>query len=102
MTSKINGYENRPVQLGTDKAVTRKDASVADSSTSTPLAAQGGVRITDQARQLAALEQVAQSLPEIDEARVEQVRDSILQGTYTVDAERVADGLLSIERDLRR
>ena len=56
MTNKIGGYGNRPVQNGTDKsyrASAMRDVGVA--------VGQGGkaatpVKITDQARQLAALE----------------------------------------------
>ena len=57
------------------------------------------VRITDQARQLAALEQAVQAAPVVNEARVAAVRLAIEEGRYEVVPERIADKLLRMEHE---
>ena len=105
MTNKIgnNGVDNRPVQVGTDKSVKRaKDVSapapVADSKVAN---ANDGVRITDSARQLAALEQAIRTLPDVDEARINEIRTAIENGSYEVSPDRIADKLIRMENELR-
>jgi negative regulator of flagellin synthesis FlgM len=36
----------------------------------------------------------------VDTARVQQVRDALQAGTYRINAEAIADGMLSLERQL--
>jgi negative regulator of flagellin synthesis FlgM len=99
VTTKIDGLQNRPVQLGTDKKV----SSTSD-ATATPAKAQvaesSPVQITSQARQLAALEKAVNEVPVVNEARVAAIRSAIEQGQYEVNADRVADKLLRTEREL--
>lgn len=99
MTTKIDGLQNRTVQLGTDKKVSStSDATATPAKAS--VAAASPVRITDQARQLAALEQALNEVPEVNEARVAAIRLAIEQGQYEVNPERIADKLLRTEREL--
>lgn len=99
MTIKIADYQNRPVQTGAEKPVSRAGDAA---SASAPAAAAGGnpVSITDQARRLASLEQAVHSLPVVNEARVAQIRLAIEEGRYQVDPERIADKLLRTEQEL--
>lgn len=98
MTTKISDYQNRPVQAGTDKKVPRSNEATTAPAQS---AASGSpVKITDQARQLASLEQAVSSLPVVNEARVAEIRLSIDEGRYQVDPERIADKLLRTEQEL--
>ncbi len=99
MSTKISGYENRPVQVGTDKPVARARDGQKNSTES--VAAGSPVRITDQARQLAALEQAVQSLPVVNEARVAEIRSAIEEGRYEVAPERIAEKLMRMDKDLR-
>lgn len=100
MTTKISDYQNRPVQTGTDKKVSRP--SEATAAPAQPAASGSGspVRITDQARLLASLEQAVGSLPEVNEARVAEIRTAIDEGRYQVHPERIADKLLRTEQEL--
>jgi negative regulator of flagellin synthesis FlgM len=101
VTSKITGYQNRPVQVGTDKSVPRaRDAATGRADNAAP-SQSSPVSITDQARQLAALEQAVQSSPVVNEARVAAVRNAIEEGRYEVVPERIADKLLRMERELQ-
>jgi negative regulator of flagellin synthesis FlgM len=100
VTGKITGYQNRPVQVGTDKSVSRaRDAATGRAESAAP-SQNSPVSITDQARQLAALEQAVQSSPVVNEARVAAVRTAIEEGRYEVSPERIADKLLHMDREL--
>lgn len=99
MTTKITGYQNTPVQVGTDKAVTRaRDGGTSSAEVAGKPA--NPVQITDQARQLAALEQTVNSLPVVNEAKVAAIRSAIEDGSYKVVPERIADKLLRLDREL--
>lgn len=99
MSIKISDYQNRPVQAGTEKTVTRAgDASQAPAGI--PVAPGSPVQITDQARQLAALEQAVQSSPVVNETRVAEIRLAIEEGRYQISPERIADKLLRTEHEL--
>lgn len=101
MTTKIGGYQNRPVQVGGDKA-TPRTRDGAGGATETGASTQASpIRITDQARQLAALEQAVQSLPVVNEARVAEIRTAIEEGRYQVAPERIAEKLMRMDQDLR-
>jgi len=97
--TKITGYQNRPIQLATDKTVTRS-GETAPRTVAAAAGGASGVNITDQAKQLASLEQVLQSLPAVDDLRVDEIRIAIQEGRYQVDPERIADKLLRMEQEL--
>lgn len=99
VTTKIDGLHNRPVQVGTDKKVSSTSDATATAAKASATAA-SPVRITDQARQLAALEQALSEVPEVNETRVAAIRLAIEQGQYEVNPERIADKLLRTEREL--
>ncbi|HEY6644873.1 flagellar biosynthesis anti-sigma factor FlgM [Povalibacter sp.] len=99
MSIKISDFQNRPVQAGTDKTVSRAgDASAAPADTAA--AGSNPVQITDQARKLASLEHAVKSLPVVNESRVVEIRLALEEGRYQVDAERIADKLLRTEQEL--
>lgn len=105
MTNKIggSGIDKGAVQISTDRAVKHaKDAAgAAPAAPTQPTNASGGVQITDSARQLAALERAIREMPDVDEAKVAQVRAAIAQGSYNVSPERIADKLIRLENELR-
>ena len=99
MTIKVADYQNRPVQAGTEKTVSRASDAVS-SPAEAAVAAGSPVRITDQARQLASLEQAVQSMPVVNESRVAQIRLALEEGRYQINPERIADRLLRTEQEL--
>ncbi|HMN45267.1 MAG TPA: flagellar biosynthesis anti-sigma factor FlgM [Povalibacter sp.] len=99
MSIKISDFQNRPVQTGTDKTVSRAGEGSA-APVETAVAGSNPVQITGQARQLASLEQAVNSLPIVNEARVAEISRAIEEGRYQVDAERIADKLLRTEQEL--
>jgi negative regulator of flagellin synthesis FlgM len=102
VTNKIGGYGNRPVHTGTGKSVSReRDAGTSASQAAETGKAATGVRVSEQARQLAALERAVQDTPVTNDARVAAIRLAIEEGRYEVVPERIADKLLRMEQELR-
>jgi negative regulator of flagellin synthesis FlgM len=99
VTTKITGYQNPAVQVGTDKSVSRARDGAANAAEVASKPA-NPVQITEQARQLAALEQTVNSLPIVNEAKVAAIRSAIEDGSYQVVPERIADKLLRMDREL--
>lgn len=99
MSIKISDYQNRPVQAGTEKTVSRAGDAPAAAADAT-VSGSSPVKITDQARQLAALEQAVNSQPIVNESRVAEIRLALEEGRYEIDAERIADKLLRTEQEL--
>jgi negative regulator of flagellin synthesis FlgM len=99
VNTKITGLENRAVQVGTDKKVSRtSDSSAAPAEHAA--ASVSPVQITDSAKQLAALEQTLQGAAPVNEAKVSAIRLAIEEGRYEIKAHVVADKLLRVEREL--
>lgn len=99
MSTKIDGLQNRPVHIGTGKQVSGTNEA-AGAAAKTPTPESSPVHITEQARQLAALEQALNDIPVVNEARVEAIRSAIEQGRYEIDDDRIADKLLRMEQEL--
>lgn len=58
------------------------------------------VELSAEARQLRALSESAAAAPEVDTAKMEQIRQQIAEGRYHVDPQKLADRLLQLERGL--
>lgn len=66
--------------------------------TSASSAQSGEVAITSTAQQLASLEQQLAGIPDFDQSRVDSISQGLSNGSYQVDARRIADGLLSAQK----
>lgn len=58
------------------------------------------VSLSQSAAEINALEAQLRSLPGVDQSRVDAIRESIAEGSYAVDADKVVRGLLSLEKSL--
>ncbi len=56
--------------------------------------AQGGVTLSEFATRLRALETQLADIPTVDRARVEEIKQAIASGQYTINPENIADGLI--------
>jgi negative regulator of flagellin synthesis FlgM len=82
-------------KVDTAQARARASAHAAPSAAPAP---GDSVDLTDGARQLQDLQAAIAGTPVVDSSRVEALRDAIASGSYTVDPQRVADGLLAQDR----
>ena len=93
-SAKIHGLSDeshvkQPVEQQPEKSETGK-SSTADT-----------VSISDNATQLGKLNNSIDTAPVVDAQRVEQVKQAISNGTYEVDAAKVADKLMQFESILK-
>ncbi len=102
MTTRIKGGDTSALETGTSRALERvRPTAPAGSATSAaPTTASESVSITDTARRLAALQETIGGMPEVDAARVTELRQAIEHGQYHANPEKIADRLLQLERDL--
>ncbi len=75
-----------------------KDATHIDSTTAQPAKSDYDVSVSAQAREMAEARakalQVARNTPDVREDRVAELKQQIQNGTYKVNPEKVADGIL--------
>lgn len=95
--SKIIGPDTASVPIGPERITPRQTAAA---TAAAPAESASEVRITQQARQLAALEKAVQTLPAVSDARVAAIRLAIAQGSYEVAPERIAEKLLKMTQEL--
>ncbi len=94
---------NGPGGLGSGSADKTQAAAGQTAQSQTP--AQPGtagppteVEITSTAQLLATLEQQIASAPDINQSRVDSIRQALSNGSYQIDSSRVADGLLAAQK----
>ena len=58
------------------------------------------VHLTGTARQLQKASELIQNAPDVDVEKIEQIKAAIADGSYSVDAEAVAEKLLALESSL--
>jgi negative regulator of flagellin synthesis FlgM len=102
MTEKINGQGFRPADTA---GARRSEAAKAVSSQAQPRKSEtpssaDTVSITPSALLMAKLGEVVRNAPVVDNERIAALKDAIAAGTYQVDAQKVADRILKLERDL--
>jgi negative regulator of flagellin synthesis FlgM len=97
MSNKITGIEHGgPVNTG--RAGTSKP-NAGDAAEGQPAApGAGSVQITESAAQLAGAERAVQALPAIDAGRVAAASRALASGSYSIDAQKIAGGLLRSEQ----
>lgn len=60
-------------------------------------AATESIEISSQAQLLSKLEAQIKDLPEVDQARVDALRDQVNQGTYEIDSSSLAQRIIDLE-----
>lgn len=80
-------------------ASSQAPAGAAGTEAGTSAGAADKVNLTDSARALQEASRTGDSSP-IDTAKVERVRQALASGTYQVNPERIADGMLSLDRQI--
>lgn len=89
-----NGLPVLPQAKGNGNAPAQSPAPAADTGATTP--SSDSVKLTESARTLHAVAQGGQGNG-IDAARVAEIRQKLADGSYTIDAGKIADSLISLE-----
>ncbi|WP_336368228.1 flagellar biosynthesis anti-sigma factor FlgM [Marinobacter sp. C2H3] len=90
-------------QSPTDKAQARDNGKAAESDASRAQASQPkgeNVNLSNQAKSLKQLETKLGDYPEVDDDKVAQIRAALENGTYKVDAEKLAQKMLEMDKSI--
>ena len=93
------------IKSGIGVSVGRSDTEVHgdttnEAGTSAKAAPSDSVQLTDTASRLAELQAKVTEMEGVDFERVQEIREQIADGTYSIDAGRVANALLTMEKEL--
>lgn len=101
MTNEINGFRLRTLETPDSRA--NKDtakARAADGNPTAPATPTDSVSLTDGHDRLKELTALLAGTPEVDSARVEELRKLIAEGRYQPDDVHVAEKLVALESSL--
>ena len=104
MSIDINGLSTPKVQAPTDDSQLKQSAEQQPAKTETGQSSTADtISLSDNAVQLGKLDNaaVAISAPVVDTQRVEQIKQAIQNGSYEVNAEKIADKLSQFESILK-
>ncbi len=98
MSIDINGISPSKVHAPTDDSQLKQAVEQQPASTETGKSSTADtVSLSDNAKQLGKVDNTAISAPVVDTKRVEQVKQAISDGSFNIDAEKVADKLMKFE-----
>lgn len=106
MTVDFNGIG--PGQVNTQKttadkpdAVQKTQPTAAEQAKTQSTNARGeNVSLSSQAKNLKQLEQKLGSYPEMDDDRIEQIKSALENGSYKIDAEKLAQKMLEMDESI--
>lgn len=103
MPNDISGINSGKSQQAQDRQVRelRRDQTPADSDAAQHGSSADKVSMSNMASRLKSLEGKLSAQPEIDQDRVQQVRDALNSGEFKVDPERVANKIVDFESDFK-
>lgn len=93
-------------QVNTQRTTAEKPASTQNAKQAAPEQAKAqsargeNVNLSSQAKNLKQLEQKLGDYPEMDDDRIEQIRSALENGTYKIDAEKVAQKMLDMDKSI--
>jgi negative regulator of flagellin synthesis FlgM len=88
------------LRIDPERQETRVRGGDTDSSKGSVSKPADSVQLTDTAARLAELQSEVASADGVDLERVEAIRQQIAEGSYEVDADRIADALMTMEKEL--
>ncbi|SES65763.1 MULTISPECIES: flagellar biosynthesis anti-sigma factor FlgM [Marinobacter] len=106
MTVDFNGIGNSQVnspRTSADKGAAKQPAQPApaeQAKAQAPAARGENVNLSKQAREIRQMGERLESTPEVDDSRVEQIRAALADGSYKVDAEKVAQKMLEMDESI--
>lgn len=103
MSINVRGATGKPASATTNKTKTAQTGKSAQTPGSS-VASQDddSVQLTEEVSRIQQIEQSLASIPIVNAGRVKAVSDALEDGSYTVDAERVADKIIEMETEMAR
>jgi len=76
------------------------DTPARGNETAAPSTSGDTVELTSSAKLLERLEKTLASIPQVDQSRVEAVKAQIENGEYQIDADKIAEAMLRMDREI--
>ena len=103
MSIDIKSMVSGSTQGSSMKGVDRSDTSGGNEKTSSTGNSQGDkVTLTGHAEKLRMMDEIVARTPVVDHQRVQQIKAAIADGSYSIDATKIATKLLAVEQQLSR
>lgn len=102
MSINIKGISSKSGKTTTNKVSSGGKASTSSSNVASKKPVDDSVDLTEAASRIQLIEQSLSNIPIIDNSRVESVSDSIKDGSYTIDNEKIADHIISSEKQINK
>jgi negative regulator of flagellin synthesis FlgM len=102
MTDKLTmqGPKSLDITQSKSRAVDTMQRGKASESTKQPDAARDDVKLTDTATNLKRIEAKLAEMPEVDQSRVDDIRQRLQSDSYEIDPEQLARKMLRLDQDL--
>lgn len=101
MSINIRGATGKPAGTATNKTKnTQGGKSVQSSASQAASQDDDSVELTEEVSRIQQIEQSLASIPVVNAGRVKAVSNSLEDGSYRVDAEKVADKIIEMEQEL--
>lgn len=104
MSVDFNGIGPGQVNTKTSSTTTDKGAQKSPATPTEQARTQGSrpdnVSLSSQARDLKKLEERLDSYPEVDDNRIEQIKSALADGSYKIDAEKLAQKMLDMDESI--
>jgi len=99
MVNEINSLTHSSISTSSKKSERVDTVSAENQQQATPQneVAKETIEISSQAQLLGKLEAQIKDLPEVDQSRVDALRDQINQGTYEIDSSSLAQRIIDLE-----
>lgn len=105
MANDITGLNSNRPQLSSNRSgtvTTRNEAAAGGSTNESATNTSDRVSLTSTASKLKSIEQQLADSSPVDRSRVQAVQTALANGEYNVDAERIADKLMSFENFMNK
>jgi len=100
MTSPINHINKTTTSALNTNASKTRDKSSAEEVTKTPASTEDTVSISEETVHIRGLQSQLNNVSEIDMDKVESIKQEISRGNYPIDADRIAENLINLEKAL--
>ena len=103
LNGNLNGLEPNNIGLGSSQKTAKPQSSAISSqpeSSQTTQESQSSVNITSTASVLASAQQSLSAQPAVDHSRVAAISKALENGSYKIDSNKIASGLLQSEHSL--
>jgi negative regulator of flagellin synthesis FlgM len=104
MSVDFNGINQNQINTqrpAADKAGSAAKTVTAEQATAQSTQARGeSVNLSSQARELTQLEQKLGDFPEMDDEKISQIRSALEDGSYKVDAQKLAQKMLDMDKSI--